>query len=275
LALSDSMIASWEAKQEELTVIEAGRNPHDMKKDEHFDDEESNSTTSNSAIDDIESSSNITESSVDSSNEDQHDARKQRSRCLHALPQRFVMLKDKVFDIHERTQAPPGMQSDDCIWVFLGSFLTLISISYVSEYIPLRSSIPLPPLGAFVTLLYGLTSAPATQPRNAIYGCTISGCIALALSYIPMDLVNLRISLAASLSISLMAFLGVTHPPAGALAVFLSMNNQHGWITLLLYLLGALIAIAIAMVVNNLNEKRMYPLYWRLVPTACCQKNKH
>ena len=184
------------------------------------------------------------------------------------------MLKDKTFDSHGFVEPPPSMPGAECIWTFIGSFLSLLSVSYTFEYITI-GSLPLGPLGAFVGLLYGLTSAPAGQPRNAIYGSIIAGTISLGMKYIPMDLVNLRISLAASLSIALMARLGVTHPPGGALAVLLSIDDSYDWISLLLYLIGSLMAIVIAIVVNNLNEKRAYPQYWRLVPTPpCCRKKQ-
>ncbi len=263
LSLSDSIIASWEAKQEELAIAK-----HDS-----FDDVENNKqsldTESNSAGTDTWDSSPATPSNMKRSRRCEYFD----CSCLAALRQKLAMLKDKTFDSHQIVEPPPSMPNAECIWTFMGSFLSLVSISYSAKYITV-GSMPLGPLGAFIALLYGLTSAPAGQPRNAIYGSFIAGSVALGLSYIPTKLINLRLSLAASISIALMARLGVTHPPAGALAVLLSMNDNYDWVSLLLYLMGSLMAIAIAIIVNNLNEKRAYPQYWKLapVPTSCCRK---
>ena len=197
------------------------------------------------------------------------------------LVQKFIMVKDKTFDADKITiKAPPPMPSSECIWTFVGSFVTILSLSFVSNIMNsiwmaahhhhnengeiYRFSFPLGPLGALSTLVYGLTSAPASQPRNAIYGSIISGCAGLIASYIPFSLINLRLALALSLSNSCMARFGVTHPPGGALSLILSMDNNYDWLSLLLYLICVLIAIMVGTLINNLNEKRTYPQYWNM-----------
>merc|ERR1712130_355102 len=68
------------------------------------------------------------------------------------------------------TKGPPLFSWKEALWTFLGVFLTLsiltnintaLGQSYGSDY-----KIIMGPFGALMTLQYGLTSAPASQPRN-------------------------------------------------------------------------------------------------------------
>ena len=63
---------------------------------------------------------------------------------------------------------------------------------------------------------YGLTAAPASQPRNAIVGQAVSLVIAQVIGT-KADFMEvwLKQSVATSLSIAFMAKLGAIHPPAG------------------------------------------------------------
>ena len=121
-----------------------------------------------------------------------------------------------------------------------------------------------------MTLQYGLTPAPAAQPRNALYGQTISISIALLVKLATATIADtnkwIRIPLATALSIATMARLGITHPPAGASAVLFAANEQFGGIYMGLMLLGNIIAVITATLFNNLNAKRQYPIYWRMAP---------
>ena len=68
---------------------------------------------------------------------------------------------------------------------------------------------------------YGLTAAPASQPRNAIVGQAVALVIAQLIgTRTDMD-IWLKQSVATSLAIAVMAKLGVIHPPAGTHAVCL------------------------------------------------------
>ena len=183
--------------------------------------------------------------------------------------EKFTLVKDKFLDINP-TDHPPAMSSSECIWTFVGVFLTLIVVCGISEAVTIFShsnmyTIPVGPFGAFSTLLFGLTAAPPSQPRNAIYGSVIAGCTGLLLSTFSGNLHILRIPLATSITVSIMGRAGVIHPPAGALAIIMSSGKYH-WGTLLSYILTIIPVIAISVVVNNMNEKRKYPQYWNMIP---------
>ena len=119
------------------------------------------------------------------------------------------------------------------------------------------------PFGAFVALLYGLTSAPASQPRNAILGQTISLTIAVIFTkYCPFLATWMKQSLGTALAIATMTRLGITHPPAGAAALIFTGDEELGWGNLLFMLVGTVLAILSATFVNNWSDKRQYPSFW-------------
>ena len=61
-----------------------------------------------------------------------------------------------------------------------------------------------------MTLLYGLTATPASQPRNAVLGQIVSLVIAICIGYADKMELRLRQSLATALAIDCMVKLGLT-----------------------------------------------------------------
>lgn len=114
-----------------------------------------------------------------------------------------------------------------------------------------------------MTLQYGLTSAPASQPRTIIGGQIMGMLLAYGIGEIPSLPTWLRPTLATSIAVSLMVKLGVTHPPAGAAALLFAAGNyrlaQVG-----INLVANIIAIVMAVLVNNANKHRQYPTFWGL-----------
>jgi CBS-domain-containing membrane protein len=123
------------------------------------------------------------------------------------------------------------------------------------------------PFGALMTLLYGLTAAPAAQPRNAILGQSLSLTIAIGVGRVSMLSLWIRQSLAASLAIGAMVKFGVTHPPAGAAAMIFA-TGAYGWGNLLFVLLGTALSTVVATIVNNSSHARQYPTYWGFPPCS-------
>jgi len=115
-----------------------------------------------------------------------------------------------------------------------------------------------------MTLQYGLTAAPASQPRNAIMGQLIAISIAIGVSHLNWEL-WLRQSLATALAITAMVKFGITHPPAGAAALIFS-SGHFNWANLGTMLLGNVIAIVTATVINNLDMRRQYPTFYGISP---------
>ena len=84
---------------------------------------------------------------------------------------------------------PPSISWQQCAWTFFGVIITHSILSRLNFFIQSESdgrlNLQLAPLGAFSTLQYSLTAAPASQPRNAIFSQIFALTVAIALSYIP------------------------------------------------------------------------------------------
>lgn len=167
-----------------------------------------------------------------------------------------------------KMQPPPPMPWVQTIWVFVGVFVTMLILTAVSETLKSRTNeqygIILGPLGALVTLQYALTAAPASQPRNAMYGMIISLAISLIVNLIVPSSSSVRVPVTTALAISTMCKLAVVHPPAGAAAAIFSLND-HSVVDFAFILVGSVIAILMAILVNNLNEKKQYPIYYAFI----------
>ena len=171
----------------------------------------------------------------------------------------------------KQANPPKAMPFSESLWTLVGCSITLVTMACISQSISFWNeradnySFPVGPFGALATLQYGLTAAPASQPRNCIYGTVIAGSVGLAFSYLTFLPHFARIGLGASFAISGMTKAGVTHPPGGALAVLYASGGYH-FGHLLLSLTGNVLAISFSMLVNNANEKRQYPQYWSWKP---------
>ena len=162
---------------------------------------------------------------------------------------------------------PPAMPWQQSFFTLVGALITLALVTKLSHYLVDTHGgsyeIVLGPYGALVTLLFALSAAPAAQPRNAIAGQVISLTIAIAIGQYTTPFLDvwMKQTLATGLSVAAMAKVGVTHPPAGAAAMLFSAGN-HTWIHMGMMLVGNVIALASATLVNNWSDKRQYPTYW-------------
>jgi len=187
------------------------------------------------------------------------------TRCMHSLQHRSNAWFKKLRG--GGLQIPPSLSSRQAIWTIIGVFCGMLVVSSLdtlykdmsgSDYFLLMG-----PFGALMTLQYGLVSAPASQPRNAILGQAVAGAVSLSLTYIPEYILPawLRYAVGPALAIGAMVKLGITHPPAGAHAVMYS-SGDYGFVFYALVVLTTAVAVLPAITVNNLSNKRQYPTYW-------------
>lgn len=155
---------------------------------------------------------------------------------------------------------PPPFNLAQCMWTFVGVWIThstIMWLEYFMESAGTRQSI-LGPLGALTTLTYNLTSAPASQPRNAFF----SQIVALSVCHFLHQIQDLdrwhRCALAPALVAMTTARLGIIHPPAGAASVVFSVDLYRPE-DMVVFLGGVCIAIFTAVIINNLSDKRQYP----------------
>ena len=117
------------------------------------------------------------------------------------------------------------------------------------------------PFGAFATLVFGLSAAPAAQPRSALGGQLLSVTIALLIRYIPIQ-EEVRVSMSVALAVGAMVKTGLTHPPAGASAAIFASSEYWEWSHMGILLAGNLLTVLLASFVNNWSDQRQYPTYW-------------
>lgn len=160
-----------------------------------------------------------------------------------------------------RTTCPvPTPSMISVFWSFLGGFIGLLFISYLALNANMFSLFA--PFGASAVLLYGAPAAPFSQPRNLLGGHFISATIGV-LAFNILGVNFLSVALAVSISISLMLLARAVHPPAGATALLGVTASQGNFLWIFTpVLIGALILLLVALVVNNLDSQRSYPDYW-------------
>mmetsp|Transcript_9346 Transcript_9346/g.12083 ORF Transcript_9346/g.12083 Transcript_9346/m.12083 type:complete len:402 (-) Transcript_9346:316-1521(-) len=184
---------------------------------------------------------------------------------------------------------PSGrLSSSTSLFSFFGSLTLLLILSLANEFVigmsnhDNRNKILLGPLGAFVTLQFNLTTAPACQPYNAIISQFLAVILALAFSQIQEELlpVWLRTSIVPSLTIGLSAMFGFTHPPAGASALAFAQERNLKVTDCCYFLFANLITIFGAAGIINMDDSKQYPIYWGFdglfdrLPSCSKEKNK-
>jgi len=121
--------------------------------------------------------------------------------------------------------------------------------------------------GASAVLLYGAIRSPLAQPRNLLGGHILSAIIGVAAYNALPDHVWLAASVAVATAIAVMHVTKTLHPPGGATALIAviggkSIHTIGYWYVLVPAGLGALILLAVALLVNNIPKSRKYPEFW-------------
>ncbi len=166
-------------------------------------------------------------------------------------------------------KSPPGVGIAEVLWAFAGSTLAICLCGYLSLHYfePRDLTLMVGPLGASAVLVYGAIRSPFAQPRNLVGGHVISGLVGVACFQFFGQTPWLAASLAVSLAIAAMLATKTVHPPGGATALIAVIGGPKVHALGFLYPLipaglGALVLLAVALVVNNLSPHRKYPEYW-------------
>mmetsp|Transcript_24331 Transcript_24331/g.45011 ORF Transcript_24331/g.45011 Transcript_24331/m.45011 type:complete len:234 (-) Transcript_24331:201-902(-) len=169
-------------------------------------------------------------------------------------------------------QPPPAQPWSMTLWTFFGVFSTLLVLSALDKVLTDHTGygILLAPFGALMTLQFSLTQAPVSQPRNALYGQTVAISIALFVKLTLADAARtwIQIPITGALAIAAMGRLGVIHPPAGAASILFASSDKFDGVFFGLMLVGNAVAIVMATLINNLNSKKQYPVYYAFVPES-------
>lgn len=116
-------------------------------------------------------------------------------------------------------------------------------------------------LGASCVLVFGAWNAPFSQPKNVIGGHLLSGIIGISFFSL-FGSHPLAISVAVGLTVFAMMLTKTVHPPAGGNPIII-MLGSYSWSYLFApILIGSIIIVLYAVVLNNIRQNRHYPLYW-------------
>jgi CBS-domain-containing membrane protein len=166
-------------------------------------------------------------------------------------------------------KSPPRVGFGEVLWALAGSAIAICLCEYISVryFEPRDLTLVVGSLGASAVLVYGAIRSPFAQPRNLIGGHVISGLVGVACFQLFGGTLWLATALAVSLAIVAMLVTKTVHPPGGATALIAVIGGEKVHALGFLYPfvpagLGALILLAVALVVNNLSKNRKYPEYW-------------
>ena len=108
---------------------------------------------------------------------------------------------------------------------------------------------------------------PLAQPRNLMGGHMISAVIGVAAFKLLGASMPLAAAVAVATAILAMHATKTLHPPGGATALIAVIGSSkiHAlgfWYVLVPASLGAVVMLAVALLVNNLTPRRRYPEFW-------------
>ena len=148
------------------------------------------------------------------------------------------------------------------LFALIFSIITIGTLSFLSFETPyglfLAGS-----FGSSMVLLFGYPESPFAQPGNVFFGHFVTSLVGvLILYFLPVDQF-LQIAIAVGLGIFLMILLGVTHPPAGGNPIVIILGSVSFDFLLNPIILGSIIIIVYAIILNRYILKKSYPSSWK------------
>lgn len=115
------------------------------------------------------------------------------------------------------------------------------------------------PLGASAVLVFGMPDSPLSQPASVIGSHLVATAIGLLFDqFLPGGWMFMALAVATVMLV--LAAFRLTHPPAGADPLVVMMTHP-GWGFLVLPVLaGAVILVAVGVLVHRLPPRAVYPL---------------
>ena len=141
----------------------------------------------------------------------------------------------------------------------IGGFITIAILAYLGRV----SHAPwiIAPFGASCVLVFGVWNAPLSQPRNIIGGHLISSFIGI-ITYNLMGNNYISLGVGVGVAIGVMLLTKTTHPPAGADPIVVIMAGSSFKFLLHPILLGSVLIVVLALIINNTSKERKYPTFW-------------
>ncbi|WP_117148959.1 HPP family protein [Paraliobacillus zengyii] len=147
----------------------------------------------------------------------------------------------------------------DALTGLIGGFLTIFSLVILTNITSIGWLIA--PFGASCVLAFGVWNSPLSQPRNIIGGHVISTFAGLSVYHL-FGASPWSIGLAVGLAVAAMMLTKTTHPPAGADPLVIMMGEYSWGLLVSPVLIGSVIIVLLALLINNLRSDRKYPTFW-------------
>lgn len=149
----------------------------------------------------------------------------------------------------------------DSIFGFIGGFsavFILLILSHISSSPWIAA-----PFGASCVLAFAAPAAPLSQPRNIIGGHVLTTTIGILFRTLFGNSVIVT-ALCVGTAIGIMVLTKTTHPPAGADPLVVMLNSTPlGWSYIFMpILVGSVVIVILALIINNLSHRRSYPKFW-------------
>ena len=179
------------------------------------------------------------------------------------------MLNDYFKKMKGEAKSPPSVSLSEIAWSWIGAFSGIAVVAYLHFNILSKTDLSLivGSFGASAVLIYGAVKSPLAQPRNLLGGHIFSAVIGVASYKIFGGHMWLASAIAVATAIAVMHSTKTLHPPGGATALIAVIGGEKVHDLGYLYAIipvgaGAVIMLAIAMVINNLPGSRKYPEFW-------------
>ena len=177
--------------------------------------------------------------------------------------------RDYLRKMKGNTTSPPRENLFTIVWSWIGAFAGIAALNYINisflEHTDLVMIIG--SFGASAVLIYGAIESPFAQPRNLVGGHVLSAIIGVTSFQLLHEHIWLCAAIAVATSIAAMHASKTLHPPGGATALIAVIGSDKIHEIGYMYVLiptgsGALIMLAIALLINNIPKNRKYPQFW-------------
>ena len=165
--------------------------------------------------------------------------------------------------------SPPRVSNAEILWSWVGAFLGIALVSLVDQYFfqGFDLTLMIGSFGASAVLVYGAPRSPLAQPRNLLGGHMLSALVGVICWKLFHGMPWLAEAMSVSIAIALMHATRTLHPPGGATALIAVIGSvkvhQLGFIYVLVpAMVGPLLLLLVALLVNNIPDTRRYPEIW-------------
>jgi CBS-domain-containing membrane protein len=180
------------------------------------------------------------------------------------------MTLKEYFDKMKGTQkCPPRVGSSEVVWSWVGAFLGISAVAAINQFLLRGTNLTMVvgSFGASAVLIYGAIKSPLAQPRNLLGGHFLSAIVGVTCFKLLCGYPWLAGAMAVATAIAVMHLTKTLHPPGGATSLIAVIGDEKihniGYLYALMpALLGALVMLLVALIVNNIPSTRRYPECW-------------